>query len=361
MKQTICKKLTILLSTLTLCCSAISYAGDDKTKDAIPSKPYFYTGANEDEVIRFDRSILQNSRHFAVNLALKTFASEVYRVLQDTKTYLFQQNQIALMQDVLDELKAINTNLTDRSAITKAELQHQRMKRLADEINKYPLHSSGDGVITDDVKFDVSKYQEEVLKLYAPQIAELKRQLEEVANHWNPCYWNPSNNKGVVSARFIEAAKAFNNKQPEDNDRDNILRWPVGSVASKSTALGQVADYYANQLAIQNAIFAKHGITELPMKPKTNTVDLSKIEMPRITSSNSGIDFVLPENFKLISSAELIALAQEIFNRSSFQKDIAALIQQELRKATPLSTQQSKTGDGDSGIDIATGGYDVTS
>ena len=303
------KPLITALSAMALCCSAMSYAGDDKAENSsVPSKPYFYTGANEDEVIRFDRSILQNSRHFAFNLALKAFSPEIYRVLQDTKTYLFQQNQIALMQDLLAELKAINTNLTDRSAIPTPAKLHQTLK---EKMNEIQIHKSGDVVrLVGDVKCDSL----------------------------------------AIFQAAVEASCSL--EQPEDNDRDNILRWPVGIVTPKSTALGKVktpksivgeaiADYYTAQLAKQNAVFAKHGITELPMKPKTNTVDLSKIEMPRITSSNSGIDFVLPENFKLISSDELIALAQEIFNRKSFQDEVAALIEQEIAKATPLSTQQS--------------------
>ena len=240
--RTALKPIITAFSALALCCSTLSYAGDDKAEDSsVPLKPYFYTGGNEDEAIRFERSILQNSHAFAVGLALKTFAPNVYRVLQDTKTYMFQQNQIALMQDVLAELKAINTNLTDRSAITKAELQHQRMKRLADEINKYPLHSSGDCVITDDVKFDVNKLKEESLKIYAPEVYEIKRQLEEVANHWNPCYWKPSNNKDDAWAIFREVAEAvWHQKQPEDNDEDNIVRWPVGSVAPKSKVVDRL-------------------------------------------------------------------------------------------------------------------------
>ena len=109
--RTALKPIITAFSALALCCSTLSYAGDDKAEDSsVPLKPYFYTGGNEDEAIRFERSILQNSHAFAVGLALKTFAPNVYRVLQDTKTYMFQQNQIALMQDVLAELKAINQN-----------------------------------------------------------------------------------------------------------------------------------------------------------------------------------------------------------------------------------------------------------
>jgi len=59
-----------------------------------------------------------------------------------------------------------------------------------------------------------------------------------------------------------------------------------------------------------------------------------------------------------MSSNELIALAQEIFNRKSFQDDMTALLQREMGKVMPQPINQSKTNDQGSGINMVTGGYD---
>lgn len=310
MKKTICKKLTILLSTLTLCCSAVSYTGDDKTQDAMPLKPYFYIGANEDEAIRFEQSILQNSPAFAVALALKIHAPDIYCVLQDTKTYMFQKNQIALMQDVLEELKAVNQNW-------------------------------------------MQQHRDWALQTYAPAVFEVTAKLtklaEETSFHAGKTVANDSKSKGDTLVRFREVAEGFNNKQPADNDRDNILRLTVGSVTPKSRIGEAIADYFTNQMAKQNALFAKHGITELPMQPQLKVINWSK--MPDIKAGCGSPELVNPPNFQFVSGYAL-ALAQEIFNRPSFQKDISALIQQTIAKALPAYAEQSKNSDDNSAIDL---------
>lgn len=181
--KTTLKPIITAFSAMALCCSTLSYAGFDKAEDSSPpSKPYFYTGGNEDEVIRFERSILHNSHAFAVGLALKTVAPAVYRVLQDTKTYMFQQNQIALMQDVLAELKAVNQNW-------------------------------------------IQQHRDWALQTYAPAVFELTAKLTKLAE----------------AISFYAGQTAANDSNSED-----IARWPVGSVAPKSKIVDAIADYYAN-------------------------------------------------------------------------------------------------------------------
>ena len=293
--NTTLKQMMCLCALLMLCSATPSFAGDEKSENATPSKPYFYSSANEYEAIEFDREILKDSPYFAMNLALIAFSKNVYRALHDLKQHHFQRQQIALMQNVLVELKAMNQELTDSSA------------------------------------------------------------------------------------------------------------------AQKSTALAKIADYYANQLVKQNALFAKNGATKLPIKSKspmmtdddTDATGFKKRQLV-LPDIKAGDDSIQVPHFKFIHANDfmacchqvltedncwnllkalnqqthqkkqkitawisppnfnhgeaLIALIQEIFNRESFQDEIEELIQQEIYKALPLSTQQSQSNDGDNSIDYFTGG-----
>ena len=340
------KAMITLFSALALCCATLSYAGYDKNQDKIP---VFYWLGDEREAIEFDQAITNASAYFGAQQAFQKHSPAKYRLLHDVKQHHFQRQQIALMQDVLTELKAINHKLTDRPAASKPTKLHQIFKEKMREIE---IPDSGVIVsLVGDVKFAFDKGKEELLKIYAPKIAALNIQLEEVANHWNP-----SNNKDDEFVKFREVAEAFNNQQPTDNDRDNILRLPVGSVTPQSRIGDAIADYFTNQLAKQNALFAKNGMTDFAMNPpKSAVIDKPVYKISR-SSGDGSIEWVSPPNFSLINGEALIAFAQEIFNRESFQDEIKELIQQEVYKALPLSTQQSQSNDGDNSIDYFTGG-----
>jgi len=295
------------LSMLMLFCSTLSYAGYDKTKESVP---VFYWLGNEREAIAFDQAILQNSHYFATNLALRAYAKNLYHALHDVKQHHFQRQQIALMEDVLAELKAINKNLSDRLSIPKPEEPHQKFKRLSDEINKFQISDSGDVVsLVGDVKFNIKNTKEalcemylkasktktnssekvanvlptsmitkeyeidQLLKIYAPSISELKSKFEEIAKHWN-----------VI-----------------DSNSDQASQLPVGSIEeNKQTALAKIADYHMEQLEKTNIMLAKNSITDFTMnKPTSKAMDnyyidpadglkKPKIIPPDIKSSNCG-------------------------------------------------------------------------
>jgi len=270
-KQTLCwnpfktkfrntlKPMITVLSALALCYSTLSYAGDEKAKDATPSKSYFYTGANEDKSIRFEQSIFQNSPAFAVALALKIHAPDIYRVLQDTKTYMFQKNQIALMQDVLEELKAVNQNW-------------------------------------------MQQHRDWALQTYAPAVFELTAKLTKLAEETS-----------------FHAGKTVAN----DSNSEDIARLPVGSVTPQSRIGEAIADYFTNQLAKQNALFAKHGTTELPMQPKTKVADWSK--MPEM---KAGDDSIQVPHFEFVHANDFMACCYQVLTDDNCWNLLKALNQQ---------------------------------
>lgn len=81
--------------------------------------------------------------------------------------------------------------------------------------------------------------------------------------------------------------------------------------------------------------------------------------MPDIKAGGGGIEWVNPPNFQFVSGYAL-ALAQEIFNRPSFQEDISALIHQAIAQTLPAYAEQAKNRDGDSAIDLITGSTDTS-
>lgn len=325
------KPIITLFSALALCCSTVSYAGYDKTQDSVPAS---YWVGDESEAVSFDQEILNNSHYFVTNLALRSYAKNIYHALHDVKQHHFQRQQIALMHDVLSELKAVNKNLTDRLATSKSEEPHQKFKRLSDEINKYEMNYSGAAVsLIGFGKFGTKNSRTAICKMLYPNLSENSAEFAECIN------------SSKLSSNSNETAKP-----------------PIGTVkeAPKSMEGESIADYYTAKLA-------KNWITELAMKPKLKAMDdyyidanglkKSKLTLPEIKAGDGSLEWVNPPNFNFVSG-DALALAQEIFNRKSFQDEIAALIQQEIRKVTPPSTNESKTSDHDNGIDMVTGGYD---